>query len=79
MRDAPILLIGGSGVVGRRTARLLRDANPDAKLLIGGRDLARAQQVAAEIGSAEGVAGTWTPTIWDWAAWGWATGRSARS
>src|SRR5687768_11243064 len=56
MRDAPILLIGGSGIVGRRTARLLRDANPDAKLLIGGRNLARAQQVAAEIGSAEGVA-----------------------
>ena len=56
MRDAPILLIGGSGVVGGRTARLLRAANPDAKLLIGGRNLARAQQVAAEIGGADGVA-----------------------
>jgi hypothetical protein len=55
MRDAPILLIGGSGIVGRWTAQLLRDANPAAKLLIGGRDLAKAQQVAVEIGNAEGV------------------------
>jgi hypothetical protein len=56
VRDVPILLIGGSGVVGRRTAQMLRDAHPDAKLLIGGRHLARAQQVAAEVGGAEGVA-----------------------
>lgn len=55
MRDAPILLIGGSGVVGRWTARLLRDANPAARLLIGGRDLAKAEAVAAGIGNAEAV------------------------
>jgi hypothetical protein len=55
MRASPILLIGGSGIVGRWTAKLLHDANPEAKLLIGGRDLAKAQQVAAETGHAEGV------------------------
>lgn len=51
----PILLIGGSGVVGRWTARLLRAAHPDAPLLIGGRGLAKAKEAAAEIGNAEGV------------------------
>ena len=52
----PILLIGGSGVVGRCTARYLRAANPGAPLLIGGRALAKADEVAGEIGNAEGVA-----------------------
>jgi hypothetical protein len=51
----PILLIGGSGVVGRWTARHLREAHPDAPLLIGGRDLGRAEEAAAEVGDAEGV------------------------
>lgn len=52
----PILLIGGSGVVGRCTAQILRTAHPDAPLLIGGRTLAKAEEVAAEVGNAEGVA-----------------------
>ena len=52
----PILLVGGSGVAGRWTARLLRAAQPDVPLLIGGRDLAKAEKVAAEIGHAQGVA-----------------------
>ena len=56
MSPDPILLIGGSGVVGRWAARFLRDAHPNAPLLIGGRDLARAEEAAAEIGGAEGVA-----------------------
>ena len=51
----PILLVGGSGTVGRWTAQLLRSAYPDIPLLIGGRDLAKAEQVTAEIGNAEGV------------------------
>lgn len=50
-----ILLIGGSGVVGRETARSLRAAYPDAPLLIGGRNLERAEEVASGIGGAEGV------------------------
>lgn len=56
MSRHPILFIGGSGVIGRWTARFLRDAHPDIPLLIGGRDLARARQAAAEIGNADGIA-----------------------
>jgi hypothetical protein len=52
----PILLVGGSGIVGRHAARCLRRAHPEAPLLIGGRDLARAEAAAAEIGGAQGVA-----------------------
>jgi len=37
MSPHPILLIGGSGVIGRSTARQLRAAYPDVPLLIGGR------------------------------------------
>ena len=56
MSPHPILLVGGSGAIGRWTAQLLRAAQPDVALLIGGRDLARAQAAAAEIDGAEGVA-----------------------
>lgn len=55
MLQHPILLIGGSGIVGHWTARFLRDAHPDVPLLIGGRDLAKAEKAAAEIGGAAGV------------------------
>jgi hypothetical protein len=51
----PILLVGGSGIVGRWTARMLRSAHPDVPLLIGGRDFAKAEQAAKEVGNAEGV------------------------
>lgn len=54
MSAAPVLLVGGSGVIGRRTARYLRDVS-DVPLLIGGRDAAKAKTIAAEIGNAEGV------------------------
>jgi hypothetical protein len=52
----PILLVGGVGIVGRHAARYLRTAHPDVPLLIGGRNLARAEAAAAEIGGAQGVA-----------------------
>jgi hypothetical protein len=55
MSQHPILLIGGSGIVGRHTARNLRAAHPHVPLLIGGRDQAKAQRAAAELGDAEGV------------------------
>ena len=55
MSPHPILLIGGSGAVGRWAARFLRDAHPDTPLLIGGRDLDKTRRVAAEVGHAEGV------------------------
>lgn len=51
----PILLMGGSGAIGHQTARALRAANPDMPLLIGGRDLAKVQQAAEQIGGAQGV------------------------
>lgn len=52
----PILFMGGSGAIGHQTARALRAAHPDVPLLIGGRDLAKAQQAAQQIGGAQGVA-----------------------
>ncbi len=51
----PILFMGGSGAIGHRTARALRAAHPDIPLLIGGRDLRKAQQAAEQIGGAQGV------------------------
>lgn len=51
----PILLAGGSGLIGRWTARHLRDAHPELPLLIGGRDLAKARGIAEEVGGAEAV------------------------
>ncbi|QUE91068.1 NAD(P)-dependent oxidoreductase [Pseudomonas sp. SCA2728.1_7] len=51
----PILFLGGSGAIGHRSAKALRAAHPDVPLLIGGRDLAKAQQAAEEMGGAQGV------------------------
>lgn len=56
MSQDPILLVGGSGIVGRLAARFLRAAHPELPLLIGGRDGAKAEKAAAEIGKAEGTA-----------------------
>jgi hypothetical protein len=50
----PILFIGGSGIVGRWTARHLRAAYPKVPLLIGGRNVDKAKKAAAELGNAEG-------------------------
>ena len=55
MMTAQILLAGGYGAIGRQTARLLRAAHPNVPFLIGGRDLAKAERAAAEIGNAQGV------------------------
>lgn len=52
----PILLMGGSGAIGRQTARAIRATYPDVPLLIGGRDLTKAQNAAAEMSGALGVA-----------------------
>jgi hypothetical protein len=50
--DSPILIIGGSGLVGSRTARWLRQRHPDVPLTIGGRGLERALAIARELGNA---------------------------
>ena len=55
MTPNPILLVGGSGAVGRWAARFLHDAHPEVPLLLGGRDLAKARAAAAPIPSAEGI------------------------
>lgn len=51
----PILLMGGSGAIGHHTAKALRAAHPGVPLLIGGRDLVKAQLAAEQIGGAQGV------------------------
>jgi hypothetical protein len=51
--DAPILLIGGYGSVGSEAARTLRRLYPNTRLVIAGRDHARAIALAAELGHAE--------------------------
>ncbi|MXI49861.1 NAD(P)-dependent oxidoreductase [Pseudomonas moraviensis] len=51
----PILFLGGSGAIGHRSAKALRAVYPDIPLLIGGRNLTKAQRAAQEIGGARGV------------------------
>lgn len=51
----PVLLVGGSGVVGAEAARALRRGHPDLPLLIGGRERRRAASVADAVGNAEGL------------------------
>ncbi|MBC3372819.1 NAD(P)-dependent oxidoreductase [Pseudomonas sp. SWRI92] len=51
----PILFMGGSGAIGHQTARALRAIHPDVPLLIGGRDLAKAQRAAEQMSGAQAV------------------------
>ncbi|MFC6631787.1 NAD(P)-dependent oxidoreductase [Microbulbifer taiwanensis] len=51
-----ILLIGGSGFAGGWATKQIRDAYPDQHLLIGARDMERAQTMADVLGRAEAVA-----------------------
>ena len=46
----PVLLIGGSGVVGARAARALRRLQPDLPIVIAARDARKADAVAADVG-----------------------------
>jgi NAD(P)-dependent dehydrogenase (short-subunit alcohol dehydrogenase family) len=50
-----VLLVGASGIVGRKTAERLRQRWPALSILAGGRDLQRAEALAAELGNARGV------------------------
>lgn len=52
----PILLIGGHGDTGRKTARQLRLRHPHVPLAIAGRNLAAAQAFADELGNAAAYA-----------------------
>jgi hypothetical protein len=51
----PVLIIGGSGTVGSQAARTLRRLHPGLPIVIGGRDVAKAAKIAAEIGNARGL------------------------
>lgn len=53
--NKPALLIGGSGVVGKWVTRHLRSLQPDLPIVIGGRNLNKAEEIAAEIGNASVV------------------------
>src|SRR5690606_33240326 len=55
MISEPILLMGGTGAIGRLSAHALRAVYPDVPLLIGGRDLLKSREFASELGQAEGV------------------------
>ncbi|MEQ5775690.1 hypothetical protein J4E05_09180 [Thalassospira sp. NFXS8] len=55
MSVAPILLIGGAGFVGQQTAKHLQAQNPGIPMIIGGRDLAKAQKVAANFDNTESI------------------------
>lgn len=52
---APVLIVGGSGLVGSQAAKTLRRFQPALPIVIAGRDLARAQAAAAALGNAQAV------------------------
>src|SRR5512134_3338510 len=51
----PVLIVGGSGIVGSQAARTLRRLHPELSIAIGGRDMERANKTAREVGNAEAV------------------------
>ncbi|MPZ10926.1 MAG: NAD(P)-dependent oxidoreductase [Kiloniellaceae bacterium] len=51
----PVLIIGGSGMVGAQAAGMLRRFHPTLPIAIGGRNIAKAEAVAREVGGAEAV------------------------
>ena len=52
---APVLILGGYGSVGSRSARMLRRLQPDLPIAIAGRNLAKAEAIAVEVGNATAV------------------------
>ncbi|MFP2925869.1 NAD(P)-dependent oxidoreductase [Pyxidicoccus sp. 3LG] len=51
----PVLIVGGSGLVGAQAAKALRRLHPKLPITLGGRDLAKADAVAKEVGGADAV------------------------
>jgi hypothetical protein len=51
-----VLFAGGSGFVGRTAVRWFRQRHPNVRVLVGGRNLQAASEVAQEVGTAEAVA-----------------------
>jgi hypothetical protein len=52
----PVLIIGGSGIVGSKAAQALRRLHPELRIAIGARDMVRAIAIAKEIGTAKAAA-----------------------
>jgi len=55
MHVKPILMMGGSGAIGRLSAQTLHSLHPEMPLLLAGRDVSKAQAVADELGNADAV------------------------
>ncbi|PYE21801.1 hypothetical protein DFI02_112121 [Rhizobium sp. PP-F2F-G20b] len=55
MHVKPILMMGGSGAIGRLSAETLRSLYPGVPLVLAGRDLGKAQAAADELGNADAV------------------------
>jgi hypothetical protein len=55
-KHRPVLIIGGSGIVGSQAATAIRRLHPNLPVMIGGRDLAKAQAVAARLDGVEAAA-----------------------
>lgn len=53
--EVPILFAEGTGVVGREAVKAFRRRHPRMPILIGGRDMGRAQSLAEEVGAAAAV------------------------
>jgi hypothetical protein len=51
-----VLFAGGSGLVGRSALKWFREMHPSVRVLVGGRNLQAAGEVAQEVGAAEAVA-----------------------
>jgi hypothetical protein len=51
-----VLFAGGSGFVGRTAVKWFRQRHPNVRVLVGGRNLQAAGEVAQEVGTAEAVA-----------------------
>jgi hypothetical protein len=55
MMKGQVLFVGGSGIVGRQAVKLFHERHPDLPILIGGRDLEKANAVAQALGNAHAV------------------------
>lgn len=53
--ENPVLIIGGSGVVGSQMAEMLRRFHPDLPITIAGRNLDNARDVASRLGNADAI------------------------
>jgi nucleoside-diphosphate-sugar epimerase len=48
-----VLFAGGAGFVGRTAVRWFRQRHPSVRVLVGGRNLQAAGEIAQEVGTAE--------------------------